>query len=110
MGGVTTRCPCCGHDAEIDRPLVDLDRNVISFRGVEASTRPKVAEFVRVLSDHHPAPVSRSRLIAKIWGGIEPESSESCVRLLAYQARAAMAGWPVTVFGTRGRGYRLNVG
>lgn len=105
-----TRCPCCGHAAESARPLVDLDRNVISFRGDQARVRPKVAEFMRVLSDHHPAAVPHSRLIAKVWGGTEPESSESCVRLLAYQARRAMGGWPVSVNGSRARGYRLSVG
>lgn len=110
MGGVTTRCPCCGHSEEFARPLVDLTSNVISFRGRETRLRPKVAEMVNALAENYPAPLPLSRLIGRVWGVDEPESSESLIRLMSYEARKSMKGWPVDVRGGLDRGYRLIVG
>lgn len=106
MGGMT-KCPCCGSKIESSRPIVDLDSNVIAFGDLSAPVRPKVAEFMHVLSSKWPAAVRRSAIVADVWGGIEPPNSESCVRLLAYQARQAMTGWPFTVSGSQSRGFRL---
>lgn len=108
MGDVTmTHCPCCGSSIQVDRPIVDLDSNTITFGELRARVRPKVAEFVHVLSAKWPGAVRRSAIIADVWGGVEPPNSENCVRLLAYQSRQAMAGWPFTVTGSQSRGFRL---
>lgn len=104
-----TVCPCCGAGVDVDAPLVDLTQNVVSFRGRAVSVRPKIAEMIHVLLAKHPSPVPRSSLIAQIWATGEPETSNAGIRLLAYQARLALKGWPLDVRGDASRGYRLIV-
>lgn len=94
-----TTCPCCGSAVEVKRPLVNLTTNVVVLGDRRADVRPKVAEFIDVLSRAWPAPVRRGELISAVWGMNEPDSANTGVRLLAYQARKALRGWPVTFRG-----------
>lgn len=103
---MSTTCPCCGSNVVLDRLLVDLNTNTVSFGGKTVKARPRVVEMLSAMLDAHPRIASLDYLRASVWTNEEYVPARS-IRTQVWHARQVTEnlGWRVALVWKRG--YRL---
>lgn len=90
---IARRCPCCGHEITSLAPVVDLDANVVAFRGALRKLCPQEAEILHVLKESYPNSVAREDLIFALWGYRDHVANpEAILRVLIANLRRRTIG------------------
>lgn len=104
----STSCPVCGGTLpEFDTPQVDLNSDIITFRGDFVQLAPKEAEFLFVLLRAYPRWVDRGYAKQAIYASAEPDSNT--ISQFAWTANRKMkrGGLGIRIAARRGQGYRI---
>lgn len=101
---ILCRCPTCGAPYQAERPLVDLERNLFICRQGQARVTPREAEVLSVIVEGFPRVVSVSRIVARVYGVLEPDSAVGCVRVIICRVRPSLRklGWAIRTGSARG--------
>lgn len=103
----TTVCPCCGQGVIVNRPLINLDLNVISFNGRIAVLTGREAEIVFVLAREMPHSVSHAKLEDAVWGPHRGLMARNLVSVMMTHVRPKLVPLNLRIVTIHGRGYRL---
>ena len=88
--------------------ILDLDRNTVTCRGLEASLSKTEQALLRELMKARGAVVSRDHLLAALWDDVHfVDDNTLTVNVSRVRQRLATVGHVDTVVTVRGQGYRL---
>lgn len=88
---------------------VDLDRNLICYRGECRKVTETLAEVAYALQrayQHHRV-ATHEALINAIWGLTGPENELNVMKVHVSKLRAALKGWDIEIVNHWGKGYEL---
>lgn len=100
-------CPCCGQNMRVDRPLLDLNNNVLVFRDNAVKLGPQPAELAAILLEAYPRTVPRGVIIERLWGVREPAFADNIVRINTCRLRKKLAPLGISVEALPKIGLRL---
>lgn len=105
----TTTCPCCGNAVQVDKPLVSLDTNTISWKGqTRAVTAGAQTTIVDRLVTRTPGAVSFDALVEAIWGFNDPpETANKVIAVQVCKLRKTLAPLGIEVRNAHNLGYYL---
>jgi DNA-binding winged helix-turn-helix (wHTH) protein len=102
-------CPCCNQRIRNPAPiLLSLTTNQVSVRGRTVTLSPTEADVLSVLLDAMPLPVSRERIIVRVWGATSSEHVEINVRVHICKLRRALRVCGLRIDHVKDRGWSLN--
>jgi hypothetical protein len=102
-----TRCTCCNGEIKIDRPLVDLDSNLVSYHGHLWRVTPSMAVFLHTITQAWPRPASYYKIGVDLWGPCPPDTYVHRISVIAAHARYLLRPAGGDVCHVRPERYRL---
>jgi DNA-binding response OmpR family regulator len=102
-----TKCPCCGSEVEIKRPLLDLVGNAVAWEDKIQALTPRVAEVLSVLIDAYPGHVQSKAIFDRVFGKRDANQPSCTVHVFIKKLRKRLPhiGWDILT--AYGRGYAL---
>ncbi len=104
-----TKCPCCGGNIRVNRPLVDLNTNTLTYGKWVVTLRPIHAEIASILVDAWPLTARTDRIVRGAWGDSDTRESDKLahLRVAISQLRSKLKETGMGVEVLYGSGYRI---
>jgi DNA-binding response OmpR family regulator len=105
-------CPTCNQPLpQIDRPIVDLQNNLVLFRGSRLKVSGQRAVILYELAKAAPALVRYSRIEDALWGAMDgPENPLQSISVPLCKLRKAIAPLGLEIRSHRRLGLSLHIG
>lgn len=85
-------CPLCGGALDRDAVQIDLASNFANVRGRVLKLQGRQAEVLNALNDAYPKPVSRDKLMLRIYGATQEIESDRILDVYICQLRRLLRG------------------
>lgn len=100
---IKTVCTHCGSIISADAPHVDLNLNVIAWRGNAVRLTPHQAVILATLAKSFGRFVAPGLMISDVYGACEPDNSSDSIAVTLDRARPALRRLNLRVEGRPGR-------
>lgn len=104
------KCPCCGQrTVPTEKVRVDLDRNVLYFRGSEIALPTQLADLSFTLAAKMPEVVHHNTIVTRLWGLTEPQDARTQIGVQIYRLRRRLLAAGLGIANFKERGYAMVV-
>lgn len=104
-----SHCPCCGHEIDANRLLVDLHTNTATRNGITVHLSPRLSEILVILHSAWPGTVEHGTLLNRLYGADGGPEETATIKVHISQLRKAVHSLGVAIVPVWRVGYRLEV-